>query len=103
MYVKEKFAEDFWFTKEVIRSICMLSATLVDYEVDALWALTTLVVPHEGLRLPVARVNDVSDALRVLKPPSVAIVAQKVQTYVALGDLQLSYLGLACTNGLKAL
>ena len=60
---------------ETLFWICKHSATLVDYEVDAFGAFSALIIPEECVRLPVARIDYVSNTLRVLEPPAVAIVA----------------------------
>ena len=68
----------------------MISAAFVNDEVDALDALAVTsrapVIFKNGLRLPISRVDNISDALGVLEPPSVALIAVEVQADVSLGD-----------------
>ena len=77
------------------------SETLVDDKVDDLGVFGVVcarALPirlEDGLGLPVATVNDVSHPLRVLKPPSIAVVAVEVQadvarSYAELRDLRVT-------------
>ena len=67
--------ENEWASKEG-------SAALIDDEVDTLDALaiasSVTIVLEDWLWLPVARVDDVRDTLRVLKPPAIALVTMEI-------------------------
>ena len=61
------------------------SALLADYKVDELHAFVILVGPvvlQNRLGRPVARVDDVSDALRVLEPPPISVLTVEVKANV---------------------
>ena len=62
------------------------SASLIDHKIDALDALTAAVVFQNRFRLPVPRVDDVCNPLRVFEPPTVPFVTGEVQADVALRD-----------------
>ena len=86
----------------VFERILERSAAFVDDEVDAFGAFPTLLVSKQRLWLPIARVNDVGDALSVLKPPPITIVAQEVEAYVSFSDLELCDLRLTLPYGFEA-
>lgn len=74
------------------------SATLVDDKVDTLDAASAPLVPQKRFRLPVPGIDDIRDALCILEPPAITIVAQEVQANVSLSNVELGDFWLSLAN-----